>query len=91
VAPVLGALQLDDHQPGLLVDRQEIDPALAVVPLGELLREDVQFISQDLNLRPEEPLDVGSLPDSHVGEGLLRDGSERAVGHFVEGHGGATV
>ena len=71
----------------LLVDRQEVDPALAVVPLSELLGEDVEVVPEDLDLRPEEPLDVGSLPDSHVSERLLGDGPEGTVGHFVEGHG----
>jgi len=48
VAAVLGALQLDHHQPRRAIDAQKVDSAVGVLKLAELLGNQ-QVLTQDLD------------------------------------------
>lgn len=88
VASILRALQLDDDQVGPAVDREQVDAALAVLPVAELLRDHQQVVGEDADLLAEHALEVLPLLDALLREGGGGQGSEGVVADLEEGHGG---
>ncbi|MCG3775703.1 MAG: hypothetical protein JW395_2546 [Nitrospira sp.] len=55
---VVGPLQFHDHKLGLFIHSQQVDPTLTILPVTEFLRQHMQFVTKDINLSPEQSLDI---------------------------------
>lgn len=58
---VVSAFQFDHDQIGISVDRQQVDPAPTVVPVGKLLGNHQGVGSDDLDLVTKQALQVAAL------------------------------
>jgi hypothetical protein len=50
VAAVVCPLQLDDYKAGLAIKAEEVDPAIAVLPFPELLRDHHEVVTEDADI-----------------------------------------
>jgi len=72
MAAVLSALELDHHKVTVDVDAQKVDPAVRAVELPELLRDQQDAVGYDLDLVPQQALQVIALAHLRRGERGLR-------------------
>ena len=86
VSAVLGAFQLDDDEAAVPVDTEEVDPPSRVFPVAELLRDDQYAVGDDLDLRPQQALEIAPFADTRGGKALALQGRKTVPGHFVERH-----
>lgn len=87
VPAVVGALELDDHEPATGVDPKQVNPAASTDEVLELLPDEQHIRRDDVDLVPQESLEVVSLTNLGRGVGRLRHGLEPVLGHLVDRHG----
>ena len=87
MAAVVGALELDDHQVGLVVDAQQVDAPPRVFPLAELLGDDEGVRGDHVNAVAQQALQVGALAQAGLAEGRLVNIANARRLDLVDGHG----
>ena len=86
MAAVLGALQLDDDQICVAINRQQINPPLAVIPLGEFFRNHKGFRGDHVDLSLQQSLEVGAFAYFLVRESGLVENFELTIRKFVNSY-----
>lgn len=86
MAAVLGPLELDHHQPCLLVDTQQIDPTPDVGEVAELLGDDQEVVADDADVLPESSLQVRPLEHACGREAGRRHLDQGPAGEVVQTH-----
>ena len=66
--PVPGTLELYDDEIGMLVNAQEVYPALAVVPVVELFGNDQGIRRDHIDLPLQQLLEMFPFPEARIGE-----------------------
>jgi hypothetical protein len=82
----LVAFDFDNDEAPLPINAEQVDATAALIPVGELLVDDKEVGIDDLNLRPEQTLQVFPLPQVEVLVCRLADWVESVSGEFVKGH-----
>ncbi|WP_390625126.1 hypothetical protein [Gimesia maris] len=91
MSAIVGPLEFDDHQVGILIHAQKIDPPTPFGPLPELLGNHQRVRRNHLHLHPQQPLQIIPLLHPRFGvrglfqlpQGIRRD--------FINGHGVSSV
>lgn len=84
--PTLGALELHDDKVRVLVEREQIDPPTAVVPIAELLGEHHRVGTDDGDVRAEQALKIGSFADVLQPKCRGSHCDDRVLLELVQGH-----
>lgn len=83
---VVGPLQLDHHQPGLLVHAQQVDPPPGIGEVAELLGDHEQAIADHADVLPQRPLQVHPLQHPLRRERRLRHLDQRPRAQVEQTH-----
>ena len=86
MAAIIISLQFDHDEVRRAVNAQEIDAALRVLPLGELLSDHEDIVGDDRDVGPQKALKIAPLLHALLRERGGGKWLDRVLGELVHGH-----